>query len=83
MQHMRVEINWLTVNVEPCCVLLTPSSVVDLAYVKASVFDRNVTDVDVTHHIAVNGHVLTNQKPKSSSNKLDNVFRETMHEDEE
>ena len=68
--HVRVEINWLTVNVEPCCVLLTPSSVVDLAYVKASVFDRNVTDVDVTHHIARERHVLTNQKPKKQQQYL-------------
>ena len=61
---MRVEINWLTVNVEPCCVALASSPVLDLACVEASVFDRDVTDVDVTHHISVNSHVLTNQKPE-------------------
>ena len=44
--------------------LLCSGSVVDLAYVKATVFDRDVTDVDVTHHISVNSHVLTNQKPE-------------------
>ena len=44
--------------------LLCSSPVVDLAYVKASVFDRDVTDVDVTYNIAVNSHVLTNQKPE-------------------
>ena len=44
--------------------LLCSGSVVDLAYVKAPVFDRDVTDVDVTYNIAVNSHVLTNQKPE-------------------